>query len=184
MRRGLGCALPILTQMRLCMHGNKMWACVHAGAPSCSTPTIRQVLGMTAGIVDITGCNYTAGSWQTDYCVGSQPDFASLVQDAIAGNITTAELISTFLWHAPLEYRPGEGYMVSPAGYWFVVAIIEKLTGLTLAEYLEANIFRPANLDNTFSGTPFSPGAALTPCDASLVLPPPVHGMRFANTTV
>ena len=113
---------------------------------------------MSAGLIDVTGCNYTAGAWQMQYCASSQPDYSSMVPDAAQGNITVAVLISTFLWGAPLQAAPGESFSFSPAGYWLVVYIIEKLTGSTLAQYLTGNIFQPANLTSTYSGTPFSPG--------------------------
>lgn len=113
---------------------------------------------MTAGLIDVTGCNYTDGAWQMQYCVSSQPDYTSLVQDAAQGNVTIVELISSFLWEAPLQAAPGQAFVFSPAGYWLVVYIIEKLTGGTLAQYLESSIFQPASLTSTFSGSTFSPG--------------------------
>ncbi|KAK9862191.1 hypothetical protein WJX84_003956 [Apatococcus fuscideae] len=156
-----------------------------AASPSgviCTTPSIRQVLGMTAGLVDVADCNYTAGAWQTQYCAFNQPTYAALVQEATQGNVSAAQLISAFLWQAPLEFAPDEAFSFSPAGYWLVVYVIEQVTGGTLAEYLEDHIFQAVNLTSTFSGTPFSPGPGSI-SDLAVAVPGFVSAFT-ANVTV
>ena len=49
----------------------------------------------------------------------------------------------------PLEYDPGTREQYSNFGYTVLGAIIEKITGMSYPEYVQANIFEPAGMDAT-----------------------------------
>ncbi len=98
--------------------------------------TIHQLLTHTAGIP-----NYTA-------------DPASLARKA--EKLTPAQLIAMFE-DKPLEFPPGTKFSYSNSGYVVLGAIIEKLTGMTYAAYLDKALFKPAGLAHTVVGD--DPGA-------------------------
>jgi len=49
-----------------------------------------------------------------------------------------------------LEFEPGTGGRYSNTGYVLLALIIEKVTGETLPEYLQKNVFDPAGMQDTF----------------------------------
>lgn len=65
--------------------------------------------------------------------------------------ITPAEIIATFK-NRPLDFAPGTKMIYSNNGYLLLGAIIEKASGLSYAEYLEKNIFKPAGMTATHFG--------------------------------
>ena len=50
---------------------------------------------------------------------------------------------------APLEFKPGEHFSYSNAGYVLLQAVIEKATGKTFVEALEGLVFKPAGMTRT-----------------------------------
>jgi CubicO group peptidase (beta-lactamase class C family) len=49
----------------------------------------------------------------------------------------------------PFEFEPGEKYQYNNSAYYLLGLIIEKLSGLEYAEYLEKNVFEPLGLRET-----------------------------------
>ena len=98
--------------------------------------TIHQLLTHTAGVP-----NYTA-------------DPANLARKA--EKLTPAQLIATFE-DEPLEFPPGSKFSYSNSGYVVLGAILERVSGLTYAAYLDKMIFKPAGLAHTVVGD--DPGA-------------------------
>jgi CubicO group peptidase (beta-lactamase class C family) len=49
----------------------------------------------------------------------------------------------------PLDFEPGEGYSYSNSGYVLLVAIIEKVSGLSYDEFLQLHIYNKIGLNNT-----------------------------------
>ncbi len=49
-----------------------------------------------------------------------------------------------------LEFEPGTMGRYSNTGYVLLALIVEKVTGITLPDYLDQHIFGPAGMDNTF----------------------------------
>jgi CubicO group peptidase (beta-lactamase class C family) len=49
----------------------------------------------------------------------------------------------------PLEFKPGERYRYSNSGYVILAYIIEKVTGKSYADYLQAAIFSPLGMEHT-----------------------------------
>ncbi len=52
----------------------------------------------------------------------------------------------------PLEFEPGTSYRYSNSGYFLLGRIIEKVSGLSYANYLKKNITQPLGLNSTYFG--------------------------------
>ena len=62
--------------------------------------------------------------------------------------VSITELIERFKYK-PIEFKPGSQFKYTDSGYILLTYIIEKISGLSYAEYLEENILRPLNMMNT-----------------------------------
>lgn len=65
--------------------------------------------------------------------------------------VTLAEIIDTFK-PRPLEFASGTRWSYSNNGYMLLGAIIEKVSGTPYPEYLEKNLFKPAEMTSTHFG--------------------------------
>lgn len=66
------------------------------------------------------------------------------------------------IWeNRPLAFEPGAGWRYSNSGYYLLGKIIERASGLTYAQYLQANVFTPFDMaDTSFpTGKEGKPGA-------------------------
>jgi D-alanyl-D-alanine carboxypeptidase len=61
---------------------------------------------------------------------------------------TPAELVAAFAG-LPLEFAPGSQWSYSNSGYFLLGLVIEKITGRTYADFLQAEITGPAGLRDT-----------------------------------
>jgi CubicO group peptidase (beta-lactamase class C family) len=66
-------------------------------------------------------------------------------------DVSTQELIEVFENH-PMNFAPGEQYLYSNSGYVLLGAIIEKVTGQSYAEFIQAAIFDKLGMANSFYG--------------------------------
>lgn len=90
--------------------------------------TIEHLLTHTSGIP-----NYT-----------SLPEFRGKARF----DLTHDEMLA--LWKdKPLDFPPGSKWQYSNSGYYLLGLIIEKVSGMTYAEFLDQNIFRPLGLSHT-----------------------------------
>ena len=92
--------------------------------------TIRRLLDNTAGIHSFT----------------SVPAYWAQVGEPIE----PAKLIA-FFRDAPLDFPPGTSYSYSNSGYVLLGAVIEKVSGVSYAEYLHSHLFAGMN-DSTYCG--------------------------------
>jgi CubicO group peptidase (beta-lactamase class C family) len=65
--------------------------------------------------------------------------------------VSLPEIIATFK-NRPLDFAPGTKWSYSNNGYMLLGAIIEQVSGMSYAEYLEKNIFKPAGMRQTHFG--------------------------------
>jgi CubicO group peptidase (beta-lactamase class C family) len=89
--------------------------------------TLRQLLSHTAGIRDY---------WPQDY-----------VPRTMLEPITTEALINQWA-RQPLDFEPGSKYQYSNTGYVIAGAIVEKVSGESLMEFLRERIFAPLGMDS------------------------------------
>lgn len=90
--------------------------------------TVEHLLTHTSGIVSYT----------------SKPGFkATATEDK-----TVAQMIDSFK-NEPLEFDPGTRYQYNNSGYFLLGAIIEKVSGLPYAKFVEQRIFVPLGMSQT-----------------------------------
>ena len=102
--------------------------------------TIRQLLDHTSGLADVFNDTTRKG-------LEERPEHAW----------TTPEVFKTL--HAPW-YQPGEGWAYANTNYFLLGLIIERITGASLADELQARILGPLGLANTrvLTGAPDDEG--------------------------
>lgn len=94
-----------------------------AGAPAAwDGVTLKHLLSHTSGVASFT----------------SFPKYPKLKQF----QTSAAELIGLFK-DKPLEFAPGEKWVYSNSGYVLLGYIIEKASGMSYAEFVQANLFTP-----------------------------------------
>lgn len=71
----------------------------------------------------------------------------------IDGEMTQKDVLEEIKGFTKLEFEPGTGFAYSNSGYVMLGHIIEVVSGLTFAQFLSENIFRPLNMDRTIVGT-------------------------------
>lgn len=106
--------------------------------------TVRQLLNMTSGIFDYT---------QSDA-------FNGAVEDDPTHPWTALETVR-YAYGEPAYFAPGAGYAYSNTNYNLLQLVIENVTGSTLARQLEARIFQPLGMKNSFLEDPARLGAGL-----------------------
>ncbi|WP_137172642.1 serine hydrolase [Massilia sp. HP4] len=90
--------------------------------------TIEHLLTHTSGIASYTSKpNYVAG---------------------MAKDLSVAQMIDGFK-NDPLEFEPGTKFNYNNSGYFLLGAIIEQVSGLTYAKFLEQRIFTPLGMKDT-----------------------------------
>lgn len=95
--------------------------------------TIHHLLNQTSGIVEYLQIKSAANDPGKYYA-------------------TCLELVNIFK-NEPLRFAPGERWEYSNSNYAVLGHIIEKVSGKKYTEYVEENIFRPLNMNNTYNGT-------------------------------
>jgi len=62
------------------------------------------------------------------------------------------EMIDLFK-NQPMDFAPGEKYLYNNSAYFMLGYIIEKASGMTYPQFLEENIFKPLQMNNTYYGS-------------------------------
>ena len=91
--------------------------------------TVRHLLNHTSGIKSYTG----VPGW---------------FEDKIQQDLTTTELVDAFKSY-PMDFAPGERYQYNNSAYVLLGAIIERVSGVSYAEFIERNISESLGLANT-----------------------------------
>jgi CubicO group peptidase (beta-lactamase class C family) len=99
--------------------------------PDYGTPiTVRQLVHHTSGVRDIYELMRLAGIRSED--VFSDEDALALIARQTA-----------------LNFAPGSEYLYSNSGYFLLAQIVKRVSGMSLREYADANIFRPLGMTRT-----------------------------------
>ncbi len=93
--------------------------------------TIEHLLTHTSGIVNITGMK----------------NFGDIKRK----DLSTTEIIE-FFKNDSLEFEPGSKWSYSNSGYILLGHIVEKVSGMSYAQYLDENIFKPCGMTSSFLG--------------------------------
>jgi CubicO group peptidase (beta-lactamase class C family) len=91
--------------------------------------TIKHLLTCTSGIPNHT-------------------EFKDFDNDRRVYPFTVSQTIETFK-NKPLEYNPGERFNYSNSNYILLGFIIEQISNMTYAEYIEQNIFEPLRMEHS-----------------------------------
>jgi D-alanyl-D-alanine carboxypeptidase len=111
------------------------------GVPNGDRITIRQVLGMTAGIFSYT----SDATFEAEY--DADPLMPFSLQDLLA-----------ILRRHPPDFAPGEGVHYSDTNYYLLGLIIEQVTGQRVGQAIEQRILQPLRLTSTsYPTTPDMP---------------------------
>ena len=94
--------------------------------------TISQLLAHTSGLKSYTDV----------------PEFMGRVRE----EVTPDEMLELILG-LPVEFEPGERWMYSNSGYFVLGVVIEELSGIGYAEYLQRELFEPAGMLHTRYGS-------------------------------
>ncbi|MGD6806697.1 MAG: serine hydrolase domain-containing protein [Candidatus Bathyarchaeia archaeon] len=112
--------------------------------------TIRQLLGHTAGVFDVSNTPIPenvsapyAGLYYIDYIKESEPEHA-FTFDELVGVVSTNQLA---------YFPPGEGYHYSNTGYSLLGKIIERVSGMDYASFVDQQLLQPNGLKNTSFAT-------------------------------
>lgn len=66
-----------------------------------------------------------------------------------ADSMTEEEILDLLSRQKALNFPPGDQYMYSNSGYFLLAVIVKRVSGLSLREFAEENIFRPLGMANT-----------------------------------
>lgn len=94
--------------------------------------TIHHLLTHTSGIKSYTDMKEWFPVWRKD--------------------MSPAEMIDLFK-NQPMDFAPGEKYQYNNSAYFLLGYIIEKASGKTYPKFLEENIFKPLQMNNTYYGS-------------------------------
>jgi D-alanyl-D-alanine carboxypeptidase len=95
------------------------------------TVTLRHLLGHTSGIRSYTSMREWAPTRRTD--------------------LSVAELVAMFR-DEPFDFEPGERWLYNNSGYVLLGAIIEQVSGMSYADFVEQRIFAPLGMTSSFYG--------------------------------
>lgn len=93
--------------------------------------TVEQVLTHTSGLPNLVDL----------------PEFETLARQ----DHTTAQLLE-LTRNVPLHFEPGTSFRYSDTGYILLGSIIEHVSGLSYADYVEQRIFKPLDMRNSYYG--------------------------------
>lgn len=111
------------------------------GIPNGEEITIRQLLSMTSGIWDFTSDEEFVGRFDADPMIPWTPE-------------DTVELIR----NSTPNFAPGEEVEYCDSNFVLLGLIVEKVTGQTAAEFINAEVVEPLGLDGTLFPAPDEPG--------------------------
>jgi CubicO group peptidase (beta-lactamase class C family) len=98
------------------------------GLPSAWQPvTLRQLLSHTSGLPDIT-----RATGEVDLVAEDWDRALPLIADA------------------PLQFEPGHGWSYTQTNYALLLRLVEKVSGMGFEDFLDARLFRPLGMDETF----------------------------------
>jgi len=84
---------------------------------------------------------------------GGLPEYFELIDRVLNKSkiATNKDIITIFAKYQPkVLFKPNSKFEYSNTGYALLASIIEKISGLTYADYLAENIFNPLKMSNTF----------------------------------
>jgi len=94
--------------------------------------TIRHLVHHTSGIRDYYDLFIFAGMFYTDV------------------HLTDDDFLGLIARQKELNFKPGEEYLYNNSGYFLQGLIVKRVSGKSLREFAEENIFKPLGMNNTY----------------------------------
>jgi CubicO group peptidase (beta-lactamase class C family) len=94
--------------------------------------TIHHLLTHTSGIKSYTSMNDFGEYYRLDY--------------------KPVEFLDVFK-NEPMDFAPGERYLYNNSAYFLLGVIIEKAAGMSYADFISENIFKPLKMNNSYYGS-------------------------------
>ncbi|MDD4095007.1 MAG: serine hydrolase [Oscillospiraceae bacterium] len=107
--------------------------------------TVRNLLNMTSGIPDYVTCG-ALGLGLEDLDTASVETIEQ-VKSIIQKDYSHAGMVESMKDYA-LLFEPGEEYSYSNTNYYFLGIVIEKLSGMSYFDFVEANFFEPLQMNS------------------------------------
>jgi len=92
--------------------------------------TVRQLLNHTSGLRDYLTLSYLKGLGDDDF-------------------YTDEDVMRWMINQHDLNFEPGEEFVYCNSGYWLLGQIVNEITGISMAEYADQEIFTPLGMNNT-----------------------------------
>lgn len=89
--------------------------------------TIRHLLTHTSGIVD----------------------YEDLIPDATVGQLSDADVLRYVVERPDLYFEPGTGYQYSNTAYALLALLVERVSGVSFAQYLDSRVLEPLGMTNS-----------------------------------
>lgn len=106
--------------------------------------------------------------------------FDSIIKEQPEKIISNQDIIPTFIrFKTPLSFLPGSKWEYNNVNFCIAALIIEKISGITYASYLERNIFKPSKMKNSF--VPLNRKIKTTN-QVELYTYPNLYSINFVNT--
>ena len=121
------------------------------------TITIRQMLNHTSGLRDYNSLLTLSGKQEEQ--------------------VTTREdALSIIIKQKKLNFNPGEEWDYSNTGFFLASVIVERISGLSMKDFAEKNIFKPLGMKNTFY---LDNHATIVPYRATAYAPNEIGGFQI-----
>ena len=95
--------------------------------PYADAITIRQLLTHTSGLID----------------------YEDIIPEGTTKQLKDVDVLRLLEMPHPTYFAPGDGYRYSNTGYAFLALIVERVSGLTFAEFLRSTIFVPLHMNSS-----------------------------------
>jgi len=82
-------------------------------------------------------------------------DYESLIPDSATVPVLDKDVLQMMMTVDSTYFKPGSQYRYSNSGYAILAQIVEKVAGISFAQFLEKNIFHPLKMTTTVA---FEPG--------------------------
>jgi CubicO group peptidase (beta-lactamase class C family) len=99
--------------------------------------------------------NHTSGLQDFEQLTNSREAKEYISTRLVDNIVTNQDVVAFFGMYKPkLIFNPGTKFAYCDIGYVFLGSIIEKVSGLTYAEFLDKTIFKPLEMNSTFVLSP------------------------------
>ncbi len=75
--------------------------------------------------------------------------YEDLLDDSVTVQVLDKDILEMMMKQDSTYYQPGTSYRYSNSGYAVLAMIIEKVSGITFAQFLSENIFKSLNMQNS-----------------------------------